>query len=273
MLSRLLDRHGVPHNVLNAKQHEREAEIIEDAGQQGAITIATNMAGRGVDIKLGEGVVEARRPVRARHRTPREPAHRQPAPRPLRPPGRPRRDALLPVRRRRAHPPVRRRPHVSASSVVWALRRASRIEAKMLSNVVEKAQKKVEELNFMRRKNVLKYDEVMNEQRRVIYDQRERILMGEDFGEQVREMIGELVDGAVRSSLPEVQYSEDWDLDALFIGLRQVYDPHDQEGRHRPRVGDGGRGRRARRRRRARRSTRSASSSSASSRCATWSAP
>jgi preprotein translocase subunit SecA len=91
--------------------------------------------------------------------------------------------------------------------------------------VVEKAQVKVEELNFMRRKNVLKYDEVMNEQRRVIYDQRQRILMGEDFGEQVREMVSDLVEGSVRTHLDGDQYSEDWDLDSLFVGLRQVYDP------------------------------------------------
>jgi preprotein translocase subunit SecA len=95
----------------------------------------------------------------------------------------------------------------------------------MLSNVVEKAQVKVEELNFMRRKNVLKYDEVMNEQRRVIYDQRQRILMGEDFGEQVREMVAELAEAAVRGALEGVQFSEDWDLDSLFIGLRQIYNP------------------------------------------------
>ncbi len=99
------------------------------------------------------------------------------------------------------------------------------IEAKMLSNAVERAQDKVEELNFMRRKNVLKYDEVMNEQRRVVYDQRQRILMGEDFGEQVREMIGRAGGAAVRGALADAQYSEEWDLDSLFIGLKQIYDP------------------------------------------------
>ena len=96
--------------MLNAKEHAREAEIIKDAGQRGAVTIATNMAGRGVDIKLGEGVRRARRPLRARHRAPRVAPHRQPAPRPLRPPGRPRRDALLPLGRGRPRAPVRRRP-------------------------------------------------------------------------------------------------------------------------------------------------------------------
>ena len=143
----------------------------------------------------------------------------------------------------------------------------------MLSNVVEKAQVKVEELNFMRRKNVLKYDEVMNEQRRVIYDQRQRILMGEDFGEQVREMVAELVEASVRGALEGVQYSEDWDLDSLFIGLKQLYHPAlkksdiDVEARHRRR------GRRPRRRRRARAVRRARARSSARSRCAASSAP
>ena len=99
------------------------------------------------------------------------------------------------------------------------------IEHKMLTGVVEKSQKKVEELNFLRRKNVLKYDEVMNEQRRVIYDQRQRILMGEDFGEQVRDMLAETVEGAVRQHTDEAQYPEDWDLDALVTGLRMTYNP------------------------------------------------
>ena len=91
-LSELLKRKGIPHNVLNAKEHEREGEIIKDAGQPGAVTIATNMAGRGVDIKLGEGVRRARRPVRARHRAARGAPHRQPAARPLGAPGRSGRD-------------------------------------------------------------------------------------------------------------------------------------------------------------------------------------
>ena len=109
-LSQLLDRQGIPHNVLNAKQHEKEAGIIAEAGQRGAVTIATNMAGRGVDIKLDDGSQGARRPVRARHRAPRGAPDRQPAPRPLGPPGRPRRVALLPLRPGRPRAPVRRRP-------------------------------------------------------------------------------------------------------------------------------------------------------------------
>ena len=152
-LSRLLEKRGIPHEVLNAKQHFREAEIVAQAGRLGAVTVATNMAGRGVDILLGgnpEGLARrdvvaegldpesdegqarfdraarqvrarvqgrgrqgprARRALRARHRAPREPPHRQPAPRPLRPPGRPRREPLLPVARGRAHAPLRHRRH------------------------------------------------------------------------------------------------------------------------------------------------------------------
>jgi preprotein translocase subunit SecA len=224
MLSRLLDRHGVRHSVLNAKQHEREAEIIKDAGQKGSITIATNMAGRGVDIKLGEGVVEAGGLYvlgTERHESRRI-------------------DNQLRGRSGRQGDPGETRFYLSAEDELIRLFAGDRmyrilsrlgpkegepLEAKMLSGVVEKAQVKVEELNFMRRKNVLKYDEVMNEQRRVVYDQRQRILMGEDFGEQVRDMISELVDGAVRAHLEGEQFSEEWDLDSLFVGLRQIYDP------------------------------------------------
>ena len=110
-LSELLKRRGIPHNVLNAKEHERESEIIKDAGEKGAVTIATNMAGRGVDIKVDDEVSRARRPLRARHRASRVPPDRQPAARPLRPPGRPGRDPLLPLRAGRPRAPLRRRPH------------------------------------------------------------------------------------------------------------------------------------------------------------------
>jgi preprotein translocase subunit SecA len=199
MLSRHLERRGVPHNVLNAKQHEREAGIIEDAGQPGTITIATNMAGRGVDIKLGEGVRDLGGLYvlgTERHESRRI-------------------DNQLRGRSGRQGDPGETRFYLSAEDELIRLFAGDRmyrilsrlgpsegepIEAKMLSNVVERSQKKVEELNFMRRKNVLKYDEVMNEQRRVIYDQRGRILMGEDFGDQIREMLNELVDGAVRNA-------------------------------------------------------------------------
>ena len=229
MLSRLLDRHGVPHSVLNAKQHEREAEIIKDAGQKGVVTIATNMAGRGVDIKLGEGVIEAGGLYvlgTERHESRRI-------------------DNQLRGRSGRQGDPGETRFYLSAEDELIRLFAGDRmfrvlsrlgpqegqpLEAKMLSSVVEKAQVKVEELNFMRRKNVLKYDEVMNEQRRVVYDQRQRILMGENFGEQVREMVSELAEEAVQTRLGDAQYSEEWDLDALFVGLKQIYDPTIKKG-------------------------------------------
>jgi preprotein translocase subunit SecA len=222
MLSRLLERHAVPHNVLNAKQHEREAGIIEDAGRRGAVTIATNMAGRGVDIKLGDGVVDLGGLYvlgTERHESRRI-------------------DNQLRGRSGRQGDPGESRFYLSAEDDLIRLFSGDRmfrildrlgpqdglpIEHKMLSGVVEKAQKKVEELNFLRRKNVLKYDEVMNEQRRVIYDQRQRILMGEDFGEQVREMLADSVEAAVRQHTGASQYPEDWDLDALFASLRMVY--------------------------------------------------
>jgi preprotein translocase subunit SecA len=182
------------------------------------------MAGRGVDIKLGEGVIEAGGLYvlgTERHESRRI-------------------DNQLRGRSGRQGDPGESRFYLSAEDELIRLFAGDRmfkilsrlgpqegqpIEAKMLSNVVEKAQVKVEELNFMRRKNVLKYDEVMNEQRRVIYDQRQRILMGEDFGEQVREMVAELVEATVRAALEGEQYSEDWDLDSLFIGLKQLYSP------------------------------------------------
>jgi preprotein translocase subunit SecA len=182
------------------------------------------MAGRGVDIKLGEGVVEAGGLYvlgTERHESRRI-------------------DNQLRGRSGRQGDPGESRFYLSAEDELIRLFAGDRmykilsrlgpsegepLEAKMLSNVVEKAQVKVEELNFMRRKNVLKYDEVMNEQRRVIYDQRQRILMGEDFGEQVREMVAERVEGVVRGALESEQFAEDWDLDSLLIGLKQLYTP------------------------------------------------
>jgi preprotein translocase subunit SecA len=223
LLHELLERKGVPHNVLNAKYHEKEAEIIKDAGKHGAVTIATNMAGRGVDIKLdpealGAGGLYVLGTERHESR---------------------RIDNQLRGRSGRQGDPGESRFYLAAEDELIRLFAGDRmyrildrlgpeegmpIEARLLSSVVEKAQKKVEELNFLRRKNVLKYDEVMNEQRRVVYDQRQRILKGEDFGEQVHDMIAEIVEGTVREHLGDAQYAEEWDVDALLVGLRAVYD-------------------------------------------------
>jgi len=222
-LSRLLERRGIEHNVLNAKQHEREAEVIKNAGLRGTVTIATNMAGRGVDIKLAESVPDAGGLYvlgTERHESRRI-------------------DNQLRGRSGRQGDPGLSRFYLSAEDDLIRLFAGDRmyrildrlgpeeglpIEHKMLTGVVEKAQKKVEELNFMRRKSVLKYDEVMNEQRRVVYEQRNRILEGENFGEQVREMIAEQVENVVRTHIGGTDYAEDWDLDAMFVGLRTVFD-------------------------------------------------
>jgi preprotein translocase subunit SecA len=223
LLHALLERKGVPHSVLNAKYHEKEAEIIKDAGVENAVTIATNMAGRGVDIKLSEAARAAGGLYvlgTERHESRRI-------------------DNQLRGRSGRQGDPGESRFYLAADDELIRLFAGDRmfrildrlgpadgtpIEAKMLSNVVEKSQKKVEELNFMRRKTVLKYDEVMNEQRRVIYDQRERILNAEDFGEQVRDMIAEVVEDTVREQLADAQYAEEWDVDGLLASLRAVYD-------------------------------------------------
>jgi preprotein translocase subunit SecA len=219
-LSELLTRAGIKHNVLNAKQHEREAQIIIDAGQPGAVTIATNMAGRGVDIKLGEGVVgfgglyvlgterhEARRI-----------------------------DNQLRGRSGRQGDPGESRFYLSAQDNLVRLFAGDRIyriidrfkipedqpmEAKILSRQIETAQKKVEEQNFVSRKNVLKYDDVMNKQRVVIYGQRRQVLEGADLSEEVKGWIEEVVERAVDAFVdPE---TGDLDLDALTAHMQQLY--------------------------------------------------
>jgi preprotein translocase subunit SecA len=223
MLSGMLERHGIEHNVLNAKQHEREAEVIKDAGLPGSVTIATNMAGRGVDIKLGPRVPELGGLYvlgTERHESRRI-------------------DNQLRGRSGRQGDAGESRFYLSAEDDLIRLFAGDRmyrvldrlgpeegvpIEHKMLTGVVERAQKKVEELNFMRRKNVLQYDEVMNEQRRIVYDQRRRILEGEDFGEQIQEMAEEVVAGVVQGGL-EGEYPEEWDLEGLVVSLKNVYDP------------------------------------------------
>ena len=196
-LSQLLTRKGIPHNVLNAKEHEREGEIIKDAGQSGAVTIATNMAGRGVDIKLGEGVVELGGLYVLG--TERHEARRI--------------DNQLRGRSGRQGDPGETRFYLSGQDDLVRLFAGDRIynimnrfkipddqamEASILSKQIENAQKKVEEQNFVARKNVLKYDDVMNTQRMVIYEQRRRVLEGEDLSEEVREWIRDVVEAGVR---------------------------------------------------------------------------
>jgi preprotein translocase subunit SecA len=219
-LSQVLTRRGIPHNVLNAKEHEREGEIIKDAGQRGAVTIATNMAGRGVDIKLGEGVVDLGGLYVLG--TERHEARRI--------------DNQLRGRSGRQGDPGESRFYLSASDDLVRLFAGDRIhnimnrfkipedqpmEAGILSKQIENAQKKVEEQNFVARKNVLKYDDVMNTQRLVIYDQRRRVLEGEDLSDEVREWIRETVEAGVRQ-FTDSEFAEDWDLDGLVTQMRSL---------------------------------------------------
>ena len=212
-LSELLKRRGIPHNVLNAKEHEREAEIIQFAGESGAVTIATNMAGRGVDIKIDDKVRE----VGGLYvlGTERHEARRI--------------DNQLRGRSGRQGDPGDTRFYLSAQDDLVRLFAGDRIhgimdrfkipddqpmEAGILSRQIENAQKKVEEQNFVARKNVLKYDDVMNTQRMVIYEQRRRVLEGEDLSEEIRQWIGEVVAINVRQ-FTESEVDEEWDLDGL----------------------------------------------------------
>ena len=186
-LSQLLKRQGIPHSVLNAKQHEREAEVIKNAGEPGVVTIATNMAGRGVDIKLGESVRELGGLYvlgTERHESRRI-------------------DNQLRGRSGRQGDPGETRFYLSAQDELVRLFAGDRIygiidrfklpddqpmEAGILTKQIEGAQKKVEEQNFVTRKNVLKYDDVMNTQRMVIYEQRRQVLEGEDLSEDIQRL-------------------------------------------------------------------------------------
>src|SRR5215211_1683201 len=220
-LSNLLKRSGIPHNVLNAKQHEREAEIIKDAGQHGAVTIATNMAGRGVDIKLADGIVEKGGLYVLG--TERHEARRI--------------DNQLRGRSGRQGDPGESRFYLSGQDDLVRLFAGDRIhnimerfkvpddqpmEAKILSNQIENAQKKVEEQNFVARKNVLKYDDVLNKQRTVIYEQRRRVLEGEDLSSEVMLWIDEVIERTV-DAYTLADYDEEWDLDALCKAMQDLY--------------------------------------------------
>jgi preprotein translocase subunit SecA len=220
-LSQLLDRQGIPHNVLNAKQHEQEAGIIADAGQKGAVTIATNMAGRGVDIKLADGVVELGGLYVLG--TERHEARRI--------------DNQLRGRSGRQGDPGESRFYLSGKDDLVRLFAGDRIynimerfkvpddqpmEAKILSNQIENAQKKVEEQNFVARKNVLKYDDVLNKQRTVIYEQRRRVLEGEDLSDEVMLWIDEVVERTI-AQYTQGEFSEEWDLEALCKAMQDLY--------------------------------------------------
>jgi preprotein translocase subunit SecA len=220
-LSQILTRKGIKHNVLNAKEHAREAEIIKDAGQRSAVTIATNMAGRGVDIQLGEGVRElGGLYVLA---TERHEARRI--------------DNQLRGRSGRQGDPGETRFYLSGEDDLVRLFAGDRIsgimgrfkipddqpmEAKILSRQIEGAQKKVEEQNFVMRKNVLKYDDVLNRHRGRIYEQRRQVLEGEDLSDQINLWIEEVVEDTVHV-FTEEEYAEEWDLEALTNAMAGLY--------------------------------------------------
>ncbi len=220
-LSELLTRRGIAHNVLNAKEHERESEIIKFAGEPGTVTIATNMAGRGVDIKLGEGVREAGGLYvlgTERHESRRI-------------------DNQLRGRSGRQGDPGETRFYLSAQDDLVRLFAGDRIhgimnrfkipddqpmEASILSRQIEGAQKKVEEQNFVARKNVLKYDDVMNTQRVVIYEQRRRVLDGDDLSEEIRGWIEDVIRDNV-SGFTAHDTDDEWDLDGLVLQMQALY--------------------------------------------------
>lgn len=221
MLSRMLKKEGIAHNVLNAKFHEREAQIVAEAGQLGAVTIATNMAGRGTDIKLGEGVFEVgglKIVGTERHEARRI-------------------DNQLRGRSGRQGDPGESRFYVSMEDDLMRIFGGERmqklletfripedqpIEDKMFSGAIERAQKRVEENNFGIRRRLLEYDQVMNEQRETIYAERRRVLEGADLKEDLLKMM----DGVIASEVNDVasvsKFPEEWDIDALNQSLSAV---------------------------------------------------
>ena len=211
MLSEMLKRRGIPHQVLNAKYHEKEAEIVALAGQYKAVTIATNMAGRGTDIKLGEGVKELgglKIIGTERHESRRI-------------------DNQLRGRSGRQGDPGESRFYISLEDDLMRLFGSEKtiqivdklgldedepIEHPMLTKAIENAQKKVEGNNFATRKHLLEYDQVMNEQREIIYGERKRVLFGENLRESVMGMIKAVIENVANRTLGESEYAEEWDL-------------------------------------------------------------
>ncbi len=264
-LSKLLRKQGVPHDVLNAKQHDREAMIVAQAGRKGAVTVATNMAGRGTDIMLGgnaefmavaemasrgldpaeqpeeyealwpEVLAETQAAVAAEHEevlelgglyvlgTERHESRRI--------------DNQLRGRSGRQGDPGESRFYLSMTDDLMRLFNSGMaetmmnragfpddlpIESKMVSRGIQSAQGQVEARNFEIRKNVLKYDDVMSRQREVIYDQRRRVLEGEDMAEQIQHFIGDVIGGYVLGATAEGT-PESWDLEGLWTALKAVY--------------------------------------------------
>ena len=221
LISRMLRREGIQHNVLNAKFHELEAEIVAQAGQAGAVTIATNMAGRGTDIKLDDVAREAgglKIIGTERHESRRI-------------------DNQLRGRSGRQGDPGESRFYISLEDDLMRLFGSERlmkvftslgvaeneqIEHKMLSNAIEKAQEKIEFNNFGIRKNLLDYDAVNNEQREIIYKERRQVLDGENMRDAIYKMITDIVDNTVDMCFTDDVDSEEWDLDEFNSVLLQI---------------------------------------------------
>ena len=265
ILSRMLKRRGVPHEVLNAKHHEREATIVAQAGRRGAVTVATNMAGRGTDIMLGgnpefiadaelhqrglspvetpedyeaawpEAVAKAKRAVAEEHEevvaagglyvlgTERHESRRI--------------DNQLRGRSGRQGDPGESRFYLSLEDDLMRMFNSERVgaimerlsippdvpvESKVVTRAIRSAQTQVEQQNFEIRKDVLKYDDVLNRQRKVIYGERRKVLEGADLHEQIREFVDEVTAGYVAGETGE-GYPEEWDLDKLWRAFRQLY--------------------------------------------------
>jgi preprotein translocase subunit SecA len=264
-LSDQLRRKGIPHEVLNAKHHEREAAIVAQAGRKGAVTVATNMAGRGTDIMLGgnpefmavatlkqrgldpvetpeeyeaawdDALLKAEEAVKAEHDevtglgglyvlgTERHESRRI--------------DNQLRGRSGRQGDPGESRFYLSLQDDLMRLFNAAMvdrfmttakmddnvpIESKLVTRSIQSAQGQVEGRNFEIRKNVLKYDDVLNRQRTVIYDERRRVLEGEDLHEQIRHFVNDVINGYVDAETAQ-GFSDDWDLDRLWTALKTLY--------------------------------------------------
>lgn len=213
-LSHMLDQANIPHSVLNAKYHEREAAIVALAGQKGAVTIATNMAGRGTDISLGEGVAELgglaiigteRHESRRIDNQLRGRAGRQGDP------GSSQfflslEDDLL---------RIFGGDNIKSFMEKMGLEEDEPINSRMVSNAIQKAQKRVEARNFDIRKYVLEYDDVMNQQRKVVYDQRRKILEGEDMKDQILSMVDNIIEKGMETYADPKLYPEEWDFAGL----------------------------------------------------------
>ncbi len=274
-LSGYLNRRGIPHHVLNAKQHEKEALIVAQAGRTGAVTVATNMAGRGVDILLGgnpeylsrqemaarewdndayllfemdeeERVAydEEYEPIFRKFKQQTDTEHEEVVEvgglyvlgterhesRRI--------DNQLRGRSGRQGDPGESLFYLSLEDDLMRMFASDRVSsimdrlkwpedepiaARMVTRAVESAQRQIEELNFERRKNILKYDDVMNTQRQVIYGERHKILNGEDFKEEALDFVTEVVSGTVAQSVGDKTFSEEWDLEGLRAAIGEVY--------------------------------------------------